>query len=530
MVSRALTILLVDLKGFTPRVAASSRQEVLKLLGEFRKPIILAMDRWGGRIVKEIGDAFLVTFESPTNAVTAGVHLQKFFKDRNRGLPEAECVEVRVAIHSGEIEEVPGDVLGDAVNTASRVEDVTEIGEVYFTESVFMIMNRNEVPSCEVGERLLKGLSAPVRLYRVLQDPADERYRKLLTAEAGASREASGGSRRLVLVGAALALAAGAAAAFAFWPRDLERKAAAAAGRLCAEGRSAEAVESLGRALEGRVPSAATMAVLEKAAGQAVGERLAASDFAGARTLAGQWAGRWPSLRELPVTVALAESAVPAKAGRYAGAVEVIREVIGRGFDDWRLRLELCRIYGHLDFAVEGRRSGIYMECVDELEQAVALCPAGRPLPAELKEELWKRFAVQPRRNTESLEQRGRKLCALVARHLWPERRDGLVAGCASREDALRLSSFEVLETVGALPQADLVAYHAANLTFKHWPKGRTEALAFLQVRAAPAERERAVAALKAAAAELEARNDSDSRDMLEKVRAALAGMEGSAP
>ena len=107
---------------------------------------------------------------------------------------------------------------------------------------------------------------------------------------------------------------------------------------------------------------------------------------------------------------------------------------------------------------------------------------------------------------------------------------DLLVAGCASREDALRLSSFEVLETVGALPQADLVAYHAANLTFKHWPKGRTEALAFLQVRAAPAERERAVAALKAAAAELEARNDSDSRDMLEKVRAALAGMEGSAP
>jgi class 3 adenylate cyclase len=532
VVSRVLTILLVDLKGFTPRVAASSRQEVRDLLARFRKPVIAAVGRSGGRIIKEIGDAFLVTFESPTNAVTAGVLLQKLFRDRNRGLGEDDRIDVRVAIHSGEIEEVPGDVLGDGVNVACRVEDVTEIGEVYFTEAVFMLMNRKEVPSCEVGERFLKGLSTPVRLYRVLQDPADERYRKLLAAlpEEPLERPAHWG-RWLLVAGLVLVVAAAAAAILLRKP-DPEKRALAAASLLVGAGRPAEAVESLSAAFEGRVPPPEALTLIESAAGAALKERLAARDFAAARTLAAKWAARWPALRELPVTAALAESEPSAAAERYAEAVKVIRETIAKGFDSWRLHLALCRIYGHLDFAVEppSRRSGIYMEAIDELEEAVALWPAGQPLPAELKEELWKRFAVQPRGNTAALEERGRRLCVLVGRHLWPEYRKQIVAGCASRDDALRLSSYEVLESAGALGEADLLAYHAANLTYRHWVKKQDEALAFLEARTVPAERARAVEALEAAAAELQPKNDSDSKATLEKVRAALTKMGSPAP
>ena len=531
MVSRALTILLVDLKGYTPRVAASSRQEVRDLLGNFRRPILQVMQRSGGRIVKEIGDAFLVTFESPTNAVTAGVMLQKLFRDRNRVLAEAERTEVRVAIHCGEVEEVPGDVLGDAVNVACRVEDVTEIGEVYFTESVFMLMNRNEVPSCEVGERFLKGLSAPVRLYRVLQDPADARYRKLLAALPEEPLERPARARRWAILAAGLALAAAAgAAALALWKPDPDKRALAAAGKLAAAGRPAEAVEALSAAFEGRVPPAEALALIESAAGAAAKQRLAARDFAGARALAGKWAARWPGLRELPVTVALAESEPLAAAGRYADAVKVIRETIAGGFDSWRLHLALCRIYGHLEFAVEGRRSGIYLEAVDELEEAVAGFPGAEPLPAELKEELWRRCAAQPRAVGEALDERGRRLCKLVHARLWPEYRQRLIAGCASAEDALRLNSHEVLELAGATGAADLVAYHAANLAYRFWPKKQDEALAFLLARTAPAERDRALSALRAAEKALAARSDSDSRAMVEKVRAALAKMESPAP
>jgi len=397
---------------------------------------------------------------------------------------------------------------------------------------VFMLMNRNEVPSSEVGERFLKGLSAPVRLYRVLQDPADERYRKLLAAlpEEPLARPAR--AWKWASLAGGLALAAGAAAAILLWKPDPDKQALAAAGKLVSVGRPAEAVEALSAAFEGRVPPEKALALIESAAGSAVKERLAARDFAGARALAGKWAARWPGLRELPVAVALAESEPSAAAERYAEAVKVIRETIARGFDSWRLHLALCRIYGHLEFAVEppSRRSGIYMEAIDELEEAVAGWPGPEPLPAELKEELWKRFAAQPRAVGEALDGRARKLCGLVGRHLWPEYKGRLLAGCASREDALRLSSYEVLERAGAVGEADLLAYHAANLTYRYWPKKQEEALVFLQARTAPAERARAVAALKAAAAELEPKGDSDSKATHEKIKAVLAKMESAPP
>lgn len=86
---------------------------------------------------------------------------------------------MRVAINLGEVEIIDGDVLGDPVNIAARLEGVAEAGEVWFTESVYLAMNRKEIPSTEIGERTFKGIPAPIRVYRVVLDPGSDHFRRL---------------------------------------------------------------------------------------------------------------------------------------------------------------------------------------------------------------------------------------------------------------------------------------------------------------------------------------------------------------
>ncbi len=531
MASRILTILLADLKGFTPRAASSSRREVTELLKSYRQIITPVIERCGGRIVKELGDAFLVTFESPTNAVTAGTLLQRLLLGRNKEVPEDQRIEVRVAIHSGEVEEARDDVIGDAVNVASRVESVTEVGEVYFTEAVFLTMNRSEVPSSEVGERVLKGLPAPVRLYRVLQDPGDERYLKLLASGPHVERQAPPRGRAAWIVAALAVAAAAAVIAFTLLRGD---PALARARALIAEGRQAEAVEALGRAFEKRVPPPEALQLAEETAGRAIARLLAKNDFAGARELAGKWSQRWPSstpLRELPLRVALAESEHFRADGQPRAAVDTLLAARKKGIEDWRLCLALSRLYANRKLPVnpkESIRSGIYGESVDEVAEAVRLRPAGRPLPAELEEEIWKRFEAQPRESGRYTETRAEKLCELVGRHLWPKYRARLIAGAASERHSLRLSSYEVLEKAGAAGEADRIAYHAWNLSFRHSSKKRAAAAACLRALKTPAERKRALEVLRKVETKLAAGKDSRDRKCLEEVKKIIARLEAA--
>ncbi len=531
MASRVLTILLADLKGFTPRAASSSRQEVSELLKSYRGIITPVIQRYGGHIVKELGDAFLVTFESPTNAVAAGTLLQRLLLGRNKEVPEERRIEVRVAIHSGEVEETANDVIGDAVNVASRVESVTEVGEVYFTEAVFLTMNRSEVPSSEVGQRMLKGLPAPIKLYRVLQDPADERYLKLLASGPRVDAQARPRSRAALVAGVLVLLAAAAVVAFLLLRGDAAVREARA---LVEIGRHAEAVEALGRAFDKRVPPPEALGLVEQTAGQAIGKRLAKNDFAAARELSEKWSKRWPSLaslRELSLHVTLAESGHLRADGQPRAAVNVLLAARKKGVEDWRLCLALSRLYADVKLPVNPRvsiRSGIYGESVDEVAEAVRLYPAGEPLPAELEEEVWKRFAAQPRESGRYTESRARKLCALVHKRLWPKYRQKLIAGAAAEQHPLRLSSYQVLEKAGAAGKVDMLAYYAGNLTFRNSSKKRDAALAWLSSRQTPAERARALKALKKAEAKLTASRYATDRKMLAKIRGAIKEIEGA--
>lgn len=174
MVTRNLSIMFTDIKGFTQRTSASSRDAMKALLEQHEKLLLPVFAYFDGTVVKTIGDAFLVYFESPTDAVLCGVTIQEVLRQHNTEQAEDARLEVRVAINVGEVELEADDVLGEAVNIAARLEGVTEAGEVWFTDAVYQTMNRNEAPSAEVGERLFKGIPHPIRVYKVIQDSDSE--------------------------------------------------------------------------------------------------------------------------------------------------------------------------------------------------------------------------------------------------------------------------------------------------------------------------------------------------------------------
>ncbi|TPW21487.1 MAG: pkn2A [Elusimicrobia bacterium] len=133
--TRNLTILLTDIKGFTDKTSHKSRVDIDAMLAEHREIVLPALEDRGGRLLKTIGDAFLMTFDSPTNAVLAGVGVQEALRRRNEGRVGEDRLEVRIAINVG--------------------------------EGVFLAMNKAEVPSSEVGYYKLSGIDREVRVYKV---------------------------------------------------------------------------------------------------------------------------------------------------------------------------------------------------------------------------------------------------------------------------------------------------------------------------------------------------------------------------
>lgn len=168
--TRHLTILITDIKGFTDKTSHRSRADIQRLLDDHREVVLPVLEGRGGRLVKTMGDAFLMTYDSPTDAVLAGVAAQEALAKHNHDLPEPERIEIRVAINAGEVNLAENDVFGEAVNIAARIEGVAEAGEVYFTEAVYLAMNKTEVPSSEIGLLQLKGIPEKVRVYKVRRE------------------------------------------------------------------------------------------------------------------------------------------------------------------------------------------------------------------------------------------------------------------------------------------------------------------------------------------------------------------------
>ncbi|MEW5850715.1 MAG: adenylate/guanylate cyclase domain-containing protein [Myxococcota bacterium] len=169
MKTENLAILLTDIAGYTAATARQTREENAAWLDTHARLLKPAFAAFGGTVIKEIGDAFLCTFRSPTDAVLCGTALLDRLWAHNQSCPPLMRLNVRVVVNIGEVRVVKGDIIGEPVNVAARVEDVAEGGEVTLTEGVFLTMARSEVELESLGPHRLKGIPEPVTLYRVKQ-------------------------------------------------------------------------------------------------------------------------------------------------------------------------------------------------------------------------------------------------------------------------------------------------------------------------------------------------------------------------
>src|SRR5712692_9436623 len=157
-----------DLVGFT---VLSQRNEPLALsvLDEQRGLLRPIFNKHGGREVKTIGDSFLVDFPSALSAVKCAFDIQKTTREFNNSLPEERRVHVRIGVHLGDVGESQGDISGDRVNVASRIESLADSGGVCLTRQVFdQVQSKFELPLRSMGAKSLKNLRAPMEVFKMV--------------------------------------------------------------------------------------------------------------------------------------------------------------------------------------------------------------------------------------------------------------------------------------------------------------------------------------------------------------------------
>ncbi|MBT3814028.1 adenylate/guanylate cyclase domain-containing protein [Candidatus Woesearchaeota archaeon] len=165
--SEVLTVMFVDIVSYTKTTANLDRENFNYLHDVFDTICHKFFKEHEGKVIKKIGDAFLVTFKSATEAVLCGINLQNSFYEYNQKHRKQDPLKIRVALHSGEILHRHGDIYGDAVNTAARVEGITKANHVVFSEPVYAAMNKNEMDYIYLGAKKLKGLQRPLKVFRV---------------------------------------------------------------------------------------------------------------------------------------------------------------------------------------------------------------------------------------------------------------------------------------------------------------------------------------------------------------------------
>jgi len=157
-----------DMVGYTA-LGQKNESLSLALVEEQRRVIRPILARHNGREVKTIGDAFLVEFPSALDAVRCAYDIQRAIREFNLSLAADRRIHLRIGVHVGEIVDSGGDISGDAVNVASRIEPLAEDGGVCITRQVYdFVRNKVDIPLTSLGPKSLKNVAEPMDVYRMV--------------------------------------------------------------------------------------------------------------------------------------------------------------------------------------------------------------------------------------------------------------------------------------------------------------------------------------------------------------------------
>ena len=160
-------ILVADVVGYT-RLAGSDEDRTLsRLRGLWSDLIDPAIAAHHGRIVKRTGDGAIVEFRSVVDAVRCAIEMQEGMVERNAGLSPERRIEFRVGIHLGDVvEESDGDLMGDGVNIAARLEGIAEPGGICLSEDAYrQVKGRLDPAADDLGKTQLRNIAEPIRVY-----------------------------------------------------------------------------------------------------------------------------------------------------------------------------------------------------------------------------------------------------------------------------------------------------------------------------------------------------------------------------
>jgi TolB-like protein/class 3 adenylate cyclase/Flp pilus assembly protein TadD len=160
-------ILAADVVGYS-RLAGSDEDRTLARLRALRSDLIdPTVAVHNGRVVKRTGDGSLVEFRSVVDAVRCAIEVQNGMVERNAGLPPERRIEFRVGIHLGDVvEESDGDLMGDGVNIAARLEGIAKPGAICLSEDAYrQVKSRLDLAVSDLGLTQLKNIAEPVRVY-----------------------------------------------------------------------------------------------------------------------------------------------------------------------------------------------------------------------------------------------------------------------------------------------------------------------------------------------------------------------------
>jgi len=160
-------ILVADIVGYS-RLAGADEDRILARLRTLRSDLFdptIAVHH--GRLVKRTGDGAIIEFRSVVDAVRCAIEVQNGLAERNDGLPPERRIEFRVGIHVGDVvEEADGDLMGDGVNIAARLEGIGKAGAICLSEQAYwQVKGRLDLAVTDLGRKTLKNIAEPVNVY-----------------------------------------------------------------------------------------------------------------------------------------------------------------------------------------------------------------------------------------------------------------------------------------------------------------------------------------------------------------------------
>ncbi len=203
-VERKLTAVFVtDVAGYS-RLMAENPDQTLETLTAYRQVFSVYVEQFHGRIVNRPGDSILAEFGSVVDALTCAVEIQRELAERNLSLPENSRMHFRIGLTMGDVLLKDGELYGDGVNIAARLEALADPGGICISRNVHdQVQSRLPLHFEYLGEKIVKNIPEPVRAYKVLSEPGAAAHRAV---KAGAITAKTW--RRVALAAAVLGLIA----------------------------------------------------------------------------------------------------------------------------------------------------------------------------------------------------------------------------------------------------------------------------------------------------------------------------------